>query len=138
MRQARRLIEEADRRLQGGDVGDAFLGRMGMGNAELRRFVTAWQRKLEAAQDPPVASGESMPELRTVTVDGSGGAEVLRHAGGADARPIAVPAGGRPEGAGGHVQGGESRVSPRLRRAVSAYFNAVGRMGADGGAADQH
>jgi hypothetical protein len=130
MRQAKRLIEEADKRLREGEVSDAFLGRMGMTNAEFRRFVTAWQRQLETAgANPQVTPGPDA--MRTAA--GAGGIEVLRYAGGSGVRPIISPPAGRPDGPQGLVQGSDVRVSPRLKPAVSAYFEAVSRMAPDGG-----
>ncbi|HUU10709.1 MAG TPA: hypothetical protein VM431_09240 [Phycisphaerae bacterium] len=125
MRRARRLIEEADRRLREGEVTDAFLGRMGLGNAEFRRFVVAWDRRLVAAgAGPDVAPQPSGAEMAT----GDETSEVLRPSGGSDARPIVGPVDAGPGGRKGVVESAAARVSPRLRPAVDAYFETVGAL----------
>ncbi|MBE3070106.1 MAG: hypothetical protein IMZ66_07700, partial [Planctomycetes bacterium] len=129
MRRARRLIEEADRRLRQGEVSDAFLDRMGVGNADFRRFVTAWQRKLDAAAPGPAVTAPP-GATRTVAPPTPGG--ILRPDGGPDARPVAGPVAVAADGRQGWVQGRQSPVSPQLRPAVEAYFEAVDRMAAEG------
>jgi len=122
MRRARRLIKEADRRLREGEVADAFLDRMGVGNAEFRRFVVAWQRKFEAATSGPAVT----PRPRKVrSTTGKKEGNVLRPAGGSEAAPIVGPVDLGPDGRKGSVQGTASWVSPRLRPAVTAYFRAL-------------
>ncbi len=128
MRRARRLIKEADRRLREGEVADAFLGRMGVGNAEFRRFVVAWQQKFEAATSGPTVT----PRPREVrSAAGKKEGDVLRPAGGSEAAPIVGPVDLGPDGRKGSVQGTASWVSPRLRPAVTAYFRALDRLTAE-------
>jgi len=123
MRQVRQLIEAADERIRAGEAGDEFLGRIGMSNAEFRRFVAAWQRKLEAAapEDPlpaPPARQPGEPPKK---------GEVIPGGAGADARPIVEAA---PEAGTEAAAGDAGRVSARLRPSVAAYFEAVGRAAA--------
>jgi hypothetical protein len=125
MRQVRRLIEEADGRIRDGEVNDAFLGRMGMSNAEFHRFVAAWQRTLEtAAPEADAPAGVS----GVVGPDATARGELIRPAMGSEARPVL---GAAAFDKGDLVQGGDSCVSPRLRPAVAAYFEAVGRLAAE-------
>jgi len=130
MRRAKRLIEEADRRLRDGEVTDTFLGRMGVGNAEFRRFVVAWQRRLEAAGNTG-AAGHPPREVRTDP--GKQETEVLRPAGGTEATPIVGPVNAGPDGRKGSVQGASPQVSPRLQPAVKAYFETVDQLTAEPG-----
>jgi hypothetical protein len=125
MRRVRRIIGQADERLRDGEVTDAFLGRMGMSNAEFRRFVASWQRKLEAVAAAPVAA-TGPGEIRTEAAPTR--AELLTGDPGR-ARPVTVPGAATADGHRGLVQGSETPVSPRLQPAVSAYFEKVGRMG---------
>jgi hypothetical protein len=128
MRKVRRSIDEADKRLREGEVTDAFLGRMGMSNAEFRRFVAAWQRQLDTAAPetsaaPPgarQAPGEPMSKVEFST----GGA-------GTDVRPITGPAPAAAAIQGGAVQGADASASVRLRPAVAAYFETVGKLAAE-------
>jgi len=125
MRRAKRLIEEADRRLRDGEVADVFLGRMGVGNAEFRRFVVAWQRRFEAAAGGPAVTprpGRIRSEVGTPKV------EVLRPTGGREATPIVGRVNVGPDGGKGSVQGAASGVSSRLRPAVRAYFEAIDQL----------
>jgi len=125
MRQVRRLIEEADGRIRDGEVNDAFLGRMGMTNAEFHRFVAAWHRTLEAAApEADAPAGVSA----VVEPDAAARGELIRPAAGSESRPVL---GGAASGVGDLVQGGDSRVSRRLRSAVAAYFEAAGRLAAE-------
>ncbi len=128
MRRARRLIKEADRRLREGEVTDAFLDRMGVGNAEFRRFVVAWQRKFEAVPAGPAVTPPPR-EVRSATGKIEG--DVLRPDAGSEAAPIVGPVDLGPDGRKGSVQGAASWVSPRLRPAVTAYFRAVDRLTAE-------
>ena len=124
MRQVRRLIEEVDGRIRDGEVNDAFLGRMGMSNAEFHRFVAAWQRTLEtAAPEADAPAGVSA----VVEPDATTRGELIRPVMGSESRPVLGTA--APD-KGDLVQGGDSHVSPRLRPAVAAYFEAVGRLAA--------
>ena len=133
MRRARRLIEEADRRLREGEVTDAFLGRMGLGNAEFRRFVVAWDRRLATAgAGPDVAPRPSGAEMAMSDET----SEVLRPSGGSDARPVVGPVDAGPGGRKGVVESAAARVSPRLRPAVDAYFETVGALTQEPGRKD--
>jgi hypothetical protein len=130
MRRAKRLIEEADRRLRDGEVTDTFLGRMGVGNAEFRRFVVAWQRRLEAAG----GTGAATSRPREVRTDpGKREVEVLRPTGGTEAAPIVGPVNVGPDGRKGSVQNASSDVSPRLQPAVKAYFETIDQLTAEPG-----
>jgi hypothetical protein len=128
MRKVRRLIDEADKRLREGEISDAFLSRMGMSNAEFRRFVAGWQRQLET----PARETISAPPPPSPTLGGPAPKlEFSPAGGGSDARPITGLA---PQAAaiqGGAVQGADTSVSVRLRPAVSAYFEKVGRLAAE-------
>jgi hypothetical protein len=135
MRQVKRLIDQADRMVRDGEVSDAFLGRMGMGNAEFRRFVTAWQRELETAQ--PSDTAGPPPSISTVAGGVGPAAEIIRTGSGGSGRSTVSPAVARSAGPQGQVQGAEARVSPRLKPAVSAYFDSVGRLAAEGGVKDR-
>jgi hypothetical protein len=127
MRKVRRLIDEADKKLREGEVTDAFLGRMGMSNAEFRRFVAAWQRRIEtAAPDTsavPVAPGQAAGAASKV--------EFIPAGAGTDARPVGGLAPAASAIQGGAVQGADAGVSVRLRPAVSAYFEQVGKLAAE-------
>ena len=127
MRQSQRLLEGADRRLRDGEATDAFLGRMGMGGAEFRRFVSAWQQNLvAAAAGPDVTAGPQ--GVRSVA--GNAQADIARPTGAPAGRSIGGLAAAESRGA---VETAQSAVSPRLRRAVAAYFETVGRLGAEPG-----
>ncbi len=127
MRQSQRLLEGADRRLRDGEVSDAFLGRMGMGGAEFRRFACAWQQNLvAAAAGPDVTAGPQ--GLRSVA--GNAQADIARPTGAPAGRSIGGLAAAESRGA---VETAQSAVSPRLRPAVAAYFETVGRLGAEPG-----
>jgi len=138
MRQTKRLIEKAAERLRDGEVSDAFLDRMGMTPAEFRRFVVAWQRELESAPVGPARQGvavaspaETAAPAVVRTEKGSDQGELLRPTGGAEARPMTGAVTAEADGQGGLVQGSEATVSPRFRRAISAYFETVSRLAAD-------
>jgi hypothetical protein len=128
MRKVRRLIDEADTRLREGEVTDAFLGRMGMSNAEFHRFVAAWQRRIETAA---VETGAPPAALRQTPGAAGPKVEFIPGGAGTDARPIGgiAPLPGAVQG--GAVQGADTGVSVRLRPAVSAYFEAVGKLAAE-------
>jgi len=128
MRQVKRLMDEADRRLREGEVTDAVLGRMGMTIAEFRRFVAEWQRKLKTA-----AAGPAETAAPHAARSGSAGpkAELVRPTEAAAARPIVGPMPAAPDARGGLVQGPEARVSRRMRGAVDAYFETVSRLAAE-------
>jgi hypothetical protein len=128
MRQTKRLIEKAAERLRDGEVSDAFLDRMGMTPAEFRRFVVAWQRELESA---PLGPAETAAPAVVRIEKGSDQGELLRPTGGAEARPMTGAVTAETDEQGGLVQGSEATVSPRFRRAISAYFETVSRLAAD-------
>lgn len=132
MRRIKRLIDGADERLRDGEVTDGFLGRMGMSNADFRRFVAAWQRKLEqaapeAALSPPASLVPGAAPARGDLIGGGSGP---------DARPITGPDPSASDGRHGAVEGAEGQVSPRLRPAVAAYFETVGKLAAESGPKD--
>jgi len=124
-RWADRLIKEADRRLREGEVSDAFLDRMGMSQADFRRFVVAWQRRLEsAARGTDVTQAAGM--VRTAAAPGAGEAV---GASGAGLASTMVDRG--PEGTPGPsnlVQDDPSQVSVRFRPVVSAYYDELSRL----------
>jgi len=123
-RWADRLIKEADRRLREGEVSDAFLGRMGMSQADFRRFVVAWQRRLESAA-PGTDVTQAAGAVRTAAAPGAG--EAVGASGAGLARTM-VDRG--PEGTPGPsnlVQDDSSQVSVRFRPVVSAYFDELSR-----------
>ena len=63
LKAARRIIDQADRRLREGEASDTFLGEIGMSREEFRRFVVGWQRKLEtAAGGANVSRGADRPD----------------------------------------------------------------------------
>ena len=124
-RWADRLIKEADRRLREGEVSDAFLDRMGMSQADFRRFVVAWQRRLESAAPGPGAT-QAPGAVRTAAAPGAGEAV---EASGAGLASTMVDRG--PEGTPGPsnlVQDDPSQVSVRFRPVVSAYFDELSRL----------
>ena len=133
MRRVRRLIEEADGRIRDGEVNDAFLGRIGMTSAEFHRFVAAWERTLETAS-PEAESAASACSGQAANVSVAAGAvaaargELIRPETGSESRPV-LGAAAAPDG-GDLVQGGDARVSRRLRPAVAAYFEAAARLAA--------
>jgi len=131
MRRVKRLIDGADERLREGEVTDGFLGRMGMSNADFRRFVSAWQRKLE--QVAPESSGAPLPVRQAGRTPPKG--ELIGGGTGPDSRPIVGPAPSA-DAAHGPVQAAGSQISARLRPAVAAYFEAVGKLAAESGAED--
>jgi len=124
-RWADRLIKEADRRLREGEVSDAFLDRMGMSQADFRRFVVAWKRRLESAA-PGADVTQAAGAVRTAAAPGAG--EAVGASGAGLARTM-VDRG--PEGTPGPsnlVQDGPSQVSVRFRPVVSAYFDELSRL----------
>jgi hypothetical protein len=128
MRKVRRLIDEADKRLREGEVSDGFLGRMGMSNAEFRRFVVGWQRQIETA------ARETMPAPSARRPAPGGPAPKLEFSpggGGTDARPISGLAPSAAAIRDGAVQGTDTGVSVRMRPAVAAYFDEVGKLVAE-------
>jgi len=124
IRRAKRLITKADERLREGEASETLLREAEMSHEELRRFVTSWQRKFEAAPDGP----DSVPVSAASAPAGPTHGEVLRAAQAPCVSPHAGPLTLRADGQKGLVQAGEARVSPRLRPAVAAYFEEVGRL----------
>jgi hypothetical protein len=124
-RWADRLIKEADRRLREGEVSDAFLDRMGMSQADFRRFVVAWQRRLDASGPGPAAT-QAPGAIRTAGRTGAGEAVGVSGAGLArtivDGGPDGVP------GPSNLVQDDSSQVGVRFRPVVSAYFDELSRL----------
>jgi len=124
-RWADRLIKEADRRLREGEVSDAFLDRMGMSQADFRRFVVAWQRRLASAVRGPGVT-QAAGVVRTAAPPGAG--EAVEASGAGLARTM-VDRG--PEGTPGPsdlVQEDSSQVSVRFRPVVSAYYDELSRL----------
>ncbi len=127
-RWAERLIRKADERLADGEAGDGSLREMGMGPAELRRFVTSWKRRFDAAgvggptMSPPAGPGRRIRDTEP--------GEVLHTAGDAAARPLVDRPSHGPDGAPA-IQEDVSRVAPHLRPYVEAYFEALGRAAAE-------
>jgi len=131
MGRAERLIKRADERLRNGEVSGTLLREAGMNHEELRGFVTSWQRKFETAPHGP----DAVPVSASPAAAGPTHGEVLHAA----QAPCVSPAGRvtlRADGAKGLVQGHEAGVSPRLRPAVAAYFESVGRMAGELGRKD--
>jgi len=126
MRRAQRLLEKAERAERDGDVTDAFLGRMGLTRSEFRRFVVTWQERFRAAEAGPTVTA---PPHEVRTSAGTATGEVVRPSGAAEARPLVTPADPDAGEKGRLVQEAAAQVSPRLRPAVQAYFEAVGRLG---------
>jgi hypothetical protein len=124
LRAAGRIIEKAEERLQDGEANDGFLGEIGMSRQEFRRFVVAWKRRLETAAAgagvtaAPEASraAAAPPEAEVLQPGRADAARAVRggESGEADATEL--------------FAGDETAVSPRLRPAVSAYFEALGRL----------
>ncbi|HUW99619.1 MAG TPA: hypothetical protein VMY35_01465 [Phycisphaerae bacterium] len=121
-RWADHLIREADRKARDGEVTDAFLEKMGMSQADFRRFVVAWQRRLEAAGG---AATTETPGSATTAAAETGG-ELVRATGAAQGH--AILDGGPDAGPAGVVQNDPARVAARFRPVVSAYFAEVERL----------
>jgi hypothetical protein len=125
---ARRIIQQADRRLREGEASNAFLGEIGMSREQVRRFIISWQRKLEAT-----SAGAQVTAVPGARQEAMGGAQ------GEPLRPGRASAGGpvRDTEAAGRdaidlVTEAETGTSGRLQSAVSAYFEAVGRAAGQG------
>jgi len=69
------------------------------------------------------------------TVPGQADDTVLEPTGGAGARPVVVPADAGAGERGRLIHAAAARVSVRLRPAVRAYFERIGRLARPGGAA---
>jgi hypothetical protein len=122
---ADRLIKEADRRLREGEVSDAFLGRMGMSQADFRRFVVAWQRRLESAARGPGAT-PTAGAVRTAAAPGTG--EAVGASGAGLARTMVDRGPDGTPGPSDLVQDDSFQVSVRFRPVVSAYFDELSRL----------
>jgi len=122
---AKRIIDQADRRLREGEASDTFLGEIGMSREEFRRFVVGWQRKLETA-----AGGVNVSAVPAVqTVVGGAQGEALRPGGGVAGQAVRGTEAAGKDATELFTQA-ESGVSGRLQPAVSAYFEAVERAAA--------
>ena len=120
------LVHEAAEKLSEGEVSDAFLDRMGMSQAEFRRFLVAWQRKMEASG---AGLGATAPPSRRRVLEGPAD-EPLRQATGSAAAAAVLDAGSAARDPDAEaVRAERVKVSPRLAPAVSAYFETLGRLG---------
>ena len=124
-RWADRLIKEADRRLREGEVSDAFLDRMGMSQADFRRFVVAWQRRLESAARGPGAT-QAPGAVRAAAAPGAG--EAVGASGAGLARTMVDRGPDGTPGPSNLVQDDSFQVSVRFRPVVSAYFDELSRL----------
>jgi len=103
-----------------------FLGRMGVSPADGRRYATAWQ---ERGRSDTTAPGGSASPLPRPSVAAHNEGAILEPAGEADARSAVAEAGKGADERGGLMHAATSRVSPRLRPAVRAYFEYLERLG---------
>ncbi len=117
-------MEEDDRSPEGAAPPRPFLGKMGVNTADDRRYTTAWPG---AAQRPKANPDAATGRARTVTDTPDG--RLIDAAGDAAARPVVVPADAEAGERGRLIHAAEVRVSPRLRPAVRAYFERIGRLG---------
>jgi hypothetical protein len=104
-----------------------YLGQMGVSPADERRYTAAWS---QAAQGSSAAADVTPAPGRVRTVPGEADGHVRDATGDAGARPVVVPADARAGERGALIHAAEARVSPRLRAAVRAYFERIGRLGA--------
>ncbi|MFO8014250.1 MAG: hypothetical protein R6X20_13200 [Phycisphaerae bacterium] len=125
MRQGKPLMEKDDRSPEGNDPPRPFLGKMGVSTADDRRYTTAWPG---AAQRPKAGSDASSVVGSARTVTGTPDGRLIDAAGDAGARPVVVPADAAAGERGALIHAAEVRVSPRLRPAVRAYFERIGRL----------
>jgi hypothetical protein len=125
MRQRKPLMEKDDRSPEGDAPPRPFLGKMGVNPADDRRYTTAWSAgRQRSARDSDAAPGHPRPA--------AGPAEngrLLTAAGDAAARSVVVPTDAEAGERGRLIHAAEVRVSPRLRPAVRAYFERIGRLG---------
>jgi len=124
MRRRRSLIEGNDRPTDGADPDRTFLGEMGVSPADERRYTTAWSEGRQQPRTGPDAAASPAP-VRTVPGQVEG--RVREACGG---RPVVVPPDAGAGERGRLIHAAEGRVSPRLRPAVRAYFERIGRLGA--------
>jgi hypothetical protein len=125
MRHTKPLIEGDDRPPEGDEPPRTFLGKMGVSTADDRRYTTAWPA---GVPQPKAGSGASpaVGSARTVTRTADG--RLIDAAGGAGARSVVVPVDAAAGKRGALIHAAEVRVSPRLRPAVRAYFERIGRL----------
>jgi len=127
MRQRKPETEDDDRPPDGEEPPRTFLGKMGANPADEKRYTTAWS----AGRQRPTAGSDSAPPLgRARTAAGPEDGRLLEAGEGAGARPVVVPADADAGERGRLIHAAEVRVSPRLRPAVRAYFERIGRLGA--------
>jgi hypothetical protein len=125
MRHTKPLIEGDDRPPEGDEPPRPFLGKMGVSTADDRRYTAAWPAG--APRPKPGSDASSVVgSARTVTRPADG--RLIDAAGGPGARPVVVPADAAAGQRGALIHAAEVRVSPRLRPAVRAYFERVGRL----------
>ena len=127
MRRRKPLMEGDDRAPDEAEPPRKYLDRMGVSPADERRYTTAWSH---GAQGSGVGPGAAPPPGRVRTVPGQVDGRVLGATGNADARAVVVPARAGAGERGALIHAAEARVSPRLRAAVRAYFERIGRLGA--------
>jgi len=125
MRRQKPLIEDGHRRPDEGESPRKFLGQMGVSTADDRRYTTAWP---SGRQGPHAGPDATPPAGRVRTVPGKVDGEVLEATGNAGARAVVVPADAEAGERGALIHAAEARVSPRLRSAVRAYFERIGRL----------
>ena len=124
MRRTKPATDVADDGPPGHDEDRLSLGRMGVSVADQRRYTTAWQERGGPAPRADTSSSSSP----TRTVAGKASGAILEPTGEADARGAVLPAGKGADEPGGLIHAAASRVSPRLRPAVRAYFERLDRL----------
>jgi hypothetical protein len=103
----------------------AYLGKMGTGNADAVRYSAAWQRGPETAAAAAERAGPVGAVGETPRT-----AELIPAGLGTEGSPFSGKVAAARDGKRDLVQGDDVRVSARLRPAVAAYFEVVGRMAA--------
>jgi len=124
MRRRKPHIED-ERAPDEAEVPRKFLGKMGVSPADDRRYTTAWSEGRQRPRPGPDAATSHRPAR---TVPGQVDGRVLEATGDAGARPVVVPADAGAGERGRLIHAAEVRVSPRLRPAVRAYFERIGRL----------
>ena len=127
MRQRKPETDADHRGPNGNEPPRTFLGKMGANPADEKRYTTTWS----AGRPRPGARPDGAPPLgHAQTAKGPGDGRLLEAGAGAGARPVVVPADADAGERGKLIHAAEVRVSPRLRPAVRAYFERIGRLGA--------
>jgi len=125
MRRQKPLIDEEGRPPDEAEPPRKFLGQMGVSTAEDRRYTTAWP----SGRQGPYAGPDATPRPgRVRTVPGKVDGEVLEPTGNGAARAVVVPHDAGAGERGALIHAAEVCVSPRLRSAVRAYFERIGRL----------